>query len=452
MMTPPVSDRNPAWNPYVADDRNPWDVRRVVHLHRRAGFGGTWTEIKRDLAEGPAASIDRFLTGKQTAHAVENAESTSVLLGDSAVASGELNRLKAWWCFRMLLGTDPLGEKLALMWHNHFSTANSKVQDVAAMKRQNDVFLKMGRGPFGDLLNASLRQSALLVYLDAPTNRKGHANENLARELMELFTLGVGNYTEADVKEAARCLTGWTVEDSKFLELPVRHDDGEKTVLGRKGKLNGQNLIDTLLDHPATANRLAWRLCETFLGEGVATPAMRSSLAAGLRERKLDIGWGVATILKSNAFFDPANIGNRVKSPVEFAIGTARSLEMFDPAPSTLALADWCGRMGQDLFEPPNVGGWKGGRSWIGARTMIARANFISALVDGVNAGRPDAYDPTALPVKYGRMPDGNDLLDFHGLLMIGTEPNAALTARLAKSRGKQMIATLLASPEVQLG
>ena len=168
-------------------------------------------------------------------HAPSEFASTANLLGDAAVSSNESGRLKAWWFYRMLFGPDPLGEKLALMWHNHFSTSIAKVQDLAAMRKQNETFRRLARTPFGELLNASVRESALLVYLDASANRKGHPNENLGRELMELFTLGVGNCSEEDVKEAARCLTGWTTEDGKFSEVPAKHDDGE-IILGKEGK------------------------------------------------------------------------------------------------------------------------------------------------------------------------------------------------------------------------
>src|SRR5262249_32776925 len=151
---------------------------------------------------------------------------------------------------RLVFGPDPLREKLTLLWHNHFATSNAKVRDPAAMRRQNDTLREHARAPFGELLNAVVRDPALLKFLDAPANRKGHANENLARELMELFTLGIGNYTEADVKEAARALTGWTVESGIFTEEAPRHDDGEKSILGKKGAWTGSDLVRMLLDHP----------------------------------------------------------------------------------------------------------------------------------------------------------------------------------------------------------
>ncbi len=443
---------DPAWSPFTPDDANPWDLRLVAHLHRRAGFAGAWSELQRDLKDGPTPSIDRLLAGKATLHAPAEFESTANLLGDAAIAANEPSRLKAWWFYRLLFGPDPLGEKLTLMWHNHFATSIAKVQDLGAMRRQNDTFRRLGRAPFGELLNASVREPALLIWLDAPANRKGHANENLGRELMELFTLGVGNYTETDVKEAARALTGWTVDDGKFTEVPSRHDEGAKNLLGRKGQFSGSDLVRILLETPATASRLAWRLCDTLFGERGVSAEATKSLADGLRERNLDIGWAVGTILRSKAFFANANIGTRVKGPVEFIVGAAWALEMFDPAPSTLALADWSARIGQDLFEPPNVGGWNGGRAWIGARAMIARANFVAALIDGTNSGRATPFDPGELAKRHKLPTDANALISFHGRLILGGEPAPALTARLTKGVDRKMVTLLLSAPEAQLG
>ncbi|HEX3151982.1 MAG TPA: DUF1800 domain-containing protein [Gemmataceae bacterium] len=443
---------DPVWAPFTPEDTNPWDLRRVAHLHRRAGFAGTWGELQRDLQNGPEKSIDRLLAGKASLHAPPEFASTANVLGDAAVATNESGRIKAWWFYRMLFGPDPLGEKLTLMWHNHFATSNAKVQDLAFMRRQNETFRRLARAPFGELLNASVREPALLIYLDASANRKGHPNENLGRELMELFTLGVGNYSEDDVKEAARCLTGWTTEDGKFTEVPVKHDDGEKKVLTKKGTLAGSDLVKLLLENPATAKRLVWRLCDTFFGEKAVSVEAMKSLADGLIEKNLDIGWALGVMLRSKAFFAEANIGTRIKGPAEFIVGTARALEMFDPAPSTLALADWCGRMGQDLFEPPNVGGWTGGRAWIGARSMITRANFVAALVEGTNAGRSKAHDPSELARQHKLPTDANALITFHCRLLLGGDPTPNLIARLAKGMDRKMVALLLATPEFQLG
>jgi uncharacterized protein (DUF1800 family) len=449
------------WAAYSPSTREPWDLRRVVHLHRRAGFAATWGEIQRDLKDGPRASVDRLLQGKACAQGVpENFEQTARLLGESAAGSRDPARLKAWWVYRMMFGPDPLGERLTLMWHNHFATSNLKVGDLASMRRQNETFRELARAPFGKLLERAVREPALLVWLDAQVNRKGHPNENLARELMELFTLGIGHYTEKDVKEAARALTGWTVGEEGFQELPVRHDDGDKVILGRKGRWTGSDLVKMLLEQPAVAERLAWRLCDTFMGElggGNVDAAARKALAEGLRSHNLDIAWGVETVLRSQAFFASANLGRRVISPMEYVIGAARALELFEPPSSTLVLAEWAGRLGQDLFYPPNVGGWTGGRTWLTTRALIGRANYAAALVEGKRVGRPGPMDALALARRHGN----NDVIDFSTRLLLGVAPTAAwrerLSAALAREpadgpeTARRTVALILALPEAQL-
>jgi uncharacterized protein (DUF1800 family) len=436
------------WAPYAPDAKAPWDLRRVVHLHRRAGFAAAWDELQRDLKDGPGKSLDRLLQGRGGPHTPKDFAATADLLADSAVAAGEVGRLKAWWFYRLVFGPDPLQEKLALVWHDHFATAQSKVRDVGLMRRQNETFRKHARAKFADLLTASVKEPALLIYLDAPANRKGHANENLARELMELFSLGIGHYTEKDVKEAARALTGWTVEDGAFAAKPSAHDPGQKTILGKTGAWTGDDLVKMLPRQPATAGRVVLKLCRQFFGEKGVGAGARKALADALRERDLDVGWAVKTVLESRAFFAAENIGNRVLGPAEFVAGTVRALGLFDPAPSTLALADWSARMGQDLFEPPNVGGWPGGRAWIHTRSLIARANFAAALVRGRDAGRPAAYAGRAA-AKAAGFSDAAGVLTYHHRLLLGTDPSPEMRRRLA---GTSAVTALLSSPEAQLG
>ena len=361
----------------------------------------------------------------------------------------------------MLLGPDPLGERLALMWHNHFATGNQKVNDLAAMRRQNEIFRRHARAPFGELLNAAVRDPALLIWLDAPANRKGHPNENLARELMELFTLGIGHYSEADVKEAARALTGWTVADGAFREDAANHDAGEKTILGQSGKWAGSDLVRLLLEHPATARRLAGRLCETFMGEGSVRSQDVDELAEGLRAHHLDIGWGVATVLRSRAFFAAANLGTRVVGPVEFVVGAVRALGCLDPAPSTLVLADWAARLGQDLFYPPNVGGWAGGRSWLSSRGLIARMNFAAALVSGRELGLAEPPDALRLAGPAGGASSLDRVVGSLAEILLGADPGAGWRDRITRLAGtgspsladsaRRAVALILSSPEAQL-
>jgi uncharacterized protein (DUF1800 family) len=344
---------------------------------------------------------------------------------------------------------------LALLWHNHFATSAVKVKDIGVMRRQNELFRTLGRKRFGELLDAVVRDPAILIWLDASANRKEHPNENLARELMELFTVGIGHYTEKDVKEGARALTGWTVAEGKFCEVADYHDGGDKTILGRNGSWKGDDFIRFLLESPATAERLAWRLCELLMGENVDAAAIKA-LAAGLRQHQLDIDWGVETVLRSQAFFAECNLGKRVLGPVEYVVGAARALEMFESPPSTLLLADWAAHLGQDLFYPPNVGGWNGGRAWISTQTMIGRANFAVALVEGTLSRRGEPFDPLALTKQHGQGDGLEDVLVFYGQLLEGAAPAEARRKRLLAALGarfdpRRAVALMLAAPEYQL-
>jgi uncharacterized protein (DUF1800 family) len=453
-------DPGDAWAPYEPNDEAPWDLRRVVHLHRRAGFGATWAEIRRDIQDGPEASVERVLCGRsRSSGAPADFESVATLLADEAVAAREIDRLRAWWVYRMLFSPDPLGERMTLLWHDHFATAVSKVEDVDLLRRQNEIHRRLGRKPFAELLDAEVREPALLLYLDAPENRKGHPNENLARELMELFTLGIGHYSETDVKEAARALTGWTVEEGRFQESARRHDDGEKTILGRSGRWTGGDLVRMLDDHPATARRLAGRLCGLFMGEKAVSPTAVDALAEGLSRHDLDLAWGIRTVLRSRAFFDQGNLSTRVLGPVEYVVGACRALLPDGVVPLTLLLSDWIGQLGQDLFDPPNVGGWPGGRSWLTSRSIIGRANFAAELIQGRPLGLPGPLDAEALAAAQGRGTSIGDVLDAASALLCGALPSPETRRRLEDTIGgpspdaaRRAVATVLASPGAQLG
>jgi uncharacterized protein (DUF1800 family) len=320
-----------------------------------------------------------------------------------------------------------------------------------------------------------VRDPALLVYLDAPANRKEHPNENLARELMELFTLGVGHYGETDVKEAARALTGWKIDgaDDNYTRLlkrlgpercvysPARHDDGEKTVLGRRGRWSGDDLVKILLDQPATADRLAWRIAGEFLGEGAATREELAALADGLRTTGLDVGKAVARVLRSERFFTDDTAGRRVAGPVEWAVAAARRFLPLDPSPSPWQLAEWAARMGQSLYYPPNVGGWPGGRAWLSPLALLGRANLAADLVAGrlaESAGAPlDLLGPAQRHRRGGsRVAVAGFLTD----LILGAAPDEGWTDRVVAVAGqgrelsefaRRAAAAILAAPEAQL-
>jgi uncharacterized protein (DUF1800 family) len=278
---------------------------------------------------------------------------------------------------------------------------------------------------------------------------------------MELFTLGIGHYTETDVREAARALTGWTVVKGKFHLDKAQHDGGEKTILKRKGRFKGDDLVKMLLEHSATSIRLAWRLCDTFMGEKAVDGAGVRALAAGLRAHKLDVGWAVGTLLRSQAFFAEGNLGTRVQGPVEYMVGAVRALELLDPSPNTLVLADLAAKLGHGVFFPPDVGGWPGGRTWITARSLIGRANFASGLLEGEPVGLPEPVDALALAKRHGRAGDLKSALGFFADLLLGGPPSPAWQARLVKALGpkaaldgrtaRRAVALILSCPEAQL-
>jgi uncharacterized protein (DUF1800 family) len=465
------------WARYEPTKEAPWNRQRAVHLHRRAGFAATWAEIERDLAGAPQQAVDRVLglrsaggppaIAKAGDSALDSAggppaatdfESMARTIGDAAVASGNPNRLKAWWLYRMLFSPDPLGERLTLMWHNHFATSNRKVQDLALMREQNDLLRRHARSTFGELLQAVVKHPAMLVWLDADANRKGHPNENLARELLELFTLGVGRYTEQDVQQAARALTGWAVVGSRFGFREARHDGGEKVFLTHRGQLDGNQLLEQLVEHEATADRIAGRICGLFFGESAIGAAEREALADGLRENNFDVGWAVETVLRSQLFFADANLRSRVAGPVEWLVGAVTALELTIPPPSTLLLAEWTTRTGQDLFYPPNVGGWTEGRAWLNSQGVLARANFAAALVAG-NVWHPQQTpDLWQLVERHRPTKDLAEAVRMFAELLWGSAPRQAVREVAAAVKNDDedrrltcAVALLLSRPESQV-
>lgn len=438
------------WRPYEPTPDAPWNLRRVVRLHRRAGFAATWTELQRDLRDGPHASVGRVLAGAARIDGLKAGfDRRARMLGDAVAQRGARAsrlRIQAWWVYRMLFGPDALGERLTLMWHGHFPTSIEKVGDPSPMVRQNRAMRHHACAGFGALLGEILRDPAMLEYLDANSNVKRHPNENLARELLELFTIGLGHFDEADVRETARALTGSGFDEDGFVFRAGQHDDGAKTILGETGRWRGDDVARILSNHPATARSIAARIASVF------TPAVGDdaieALAAGLRARALDIRWAVETVLRSRAFHADPNAPVRVLTPPEFVVGAVRMLEPFGRPPRTAVLAHWITRLGQDLFYPPNVGGWPGGRAWLATRFAIARMNFVRALVEGdLLRGAP--HDPLALAKRHGAA----DPVRFHADLVLGGEPAPGWCERVldeAKSPVRA-VTMILGSPEAQL-
>jgi uncharacterized protein (DUF1800 family) len=287
--------------------------------------------------------------------------------------------LKAWWLTEMLGTPSPLTERMTLFWHNHFTSSLQKVRSPALMLRQNALLRRHALGNFGELLHAVSRDPAMLVYLDSATSRRGQPNENFARELMELFTLGEGKYGEQDIKEAARAFTGWSIDldNGEYLFRPRIHDDGVKTVLGRTVR-SGDEVLDVLLAHPATAEYIAARLWREFVSPQPDAAEVRR-IATVFRSSGYSIQLALQQLLLSEHFWAPENRAALIKSPVELIVGTMRQLGVgvSDPLPFSFLLR----YLGQDLFAPPNVKGWPGGEAWINSSTLLARKQFVERLL-----------------------------------------------------------------------
>ena len=284
--------------------------------------------------------------------------------------------LKGWWLTEMVGTESPLTERMTLFWHNHFTSGLQKVRSPALMYRQNVLLRRHALGNFAELLHAVSRDPAMLVYLDAATNRRGQPNENFAREVMELFTLGEGRYGEADIREAARAFTGWSIDPAtgEYLFRRGLHDDAEKAVLGRSGRLRGEDVLDILLAQPATAEFVAGKLWREFVSPQ-PDPAGVARVAAVFRASGYDIRSALRALFMTEAFWAQENRATLIKSPAELVAGTLRQFEIGfgDPLPFVLLLR----ALGQDILSPPNVRGWPGGEAWINSTTLLTRKQFL---------------------------------------------------------------------------
>jgi uncharacterized protein (DUF1800 family) len=414
-----------AWQPYRPSAESPWDLKKVGHLYRRAGFGATWTELQDGVAAGPEKTIAKLLEGgpAQEAFDQETAKVAQVV-----VKANNGQQLRAWWLMRMLYTPHPLREKLTLFWHNHFATSNAKVNNAGFMLGQYELMRRHSLGRFGELLQEMSQDPAMMVWLDTSLSKKGMPNENYARELMELFSLGIGHYTEKDIREAARAFTGWEIKEGKAHFNRGQHDTGEKTVLGRTGQWQGRDVVRICLEQPACPLFLAGKFYRFLVSETVpATPELLQPLAEQLRKTEYDFGAAVATVLRSNLFFSPAAYRSGVKSPVDFALGIVRALE---GRIGTLALAAALEELGQSVFYPPSVKGWDGGPAWLNGQTLLSRQNLALALTSTEDGRFGRRTDPAALARKYGKASDG-ELVDFFvGLFLQGDVP-AESRARL---------------------
>jgi len=387
-MPPPIDRVDPAkaWLPWEPDAGQPWNLKWAAHLYRRAGFGASLAELRGAVQHGYHATLVRVFEGP-----AQPASLDFIKLGERIAGRNEPQELRAWWLYCILNGPVPLLEKLTLFWHNHFATSIAKVQRTDLMFNQNKLIRQHALGKFRPFLGDMSRDPAMLVWLDSNSNVKGKPNENYARELMELFSLGVGHYTEKDIREAARAFTGWHTDDDKFDFNAVLHDDGPKTVLSRLGNWNGDDVVRIVLDQPAAAHFLVRKLYRYLISESVPPPpVLLEPLADSFRKSDYDVGLLVKTMLSSRHFFSSHAYRHRIKCPVEYVVDVVRNLVPNSELQVALApLAAHLEEMGQQLFAPPNVKGWEGGRNWLNTATVLARHNFAQMTLTG-NLG----FDP----------------------------------------------------------
>jgi uncharacterized protein (DUF1800 family) len=406
------------------------------HLLWRAGFGGTPEQVQTLASWGPEKSVAHLLNyddipydqvkesdfdkdiirppteeeRQMLARARREKDEETVATFRARVQERErtdrqqMSRLQHWWLKRMIETPRPLEEKMTLFWHGHFATSYRTIENSYHMFMQNQLYRKHAVGDFRQLLTQIIRDPAMIAYLDNNDSRKGKANENLAREIMELFSLGVGNYTEQDIKEGARALTGYTFVDDDFVFQAGNHDDGQKHILGKSGNLDGDDFVVAILEQRACSTWIATKLYRFFVadyptGHADADNAARTvikDLSATMLRHKYAIKPVLERLFLSEHFYDPAVIGQMIKSPAELVVGAVRSLNT--PVRELGVLLAAMRFMGQDIFYPPSVKGWDGGRAWINTSTMFVRQNILCYMLTGK---LPVGYDAMANAEKY---------------------------------------------------
>lgn len=371
-----IEDIESPWEPFEVSQKQSWSPRLAAHLFRRAAFGASIRQIDQAVEAGLDSTLDG-LFDLSKADSFEEEMSTA----GRVLASGEESKgLAAWWLLRMAKTPCPLLEKMTLFWHGHFATSADKVVDARVMLNQNKLLRQHALGRFEDLVQGISKDPAMLIYLDSTENRKTRPNENYARELLELFCLGPGNYTEADIKEIARCFTGWEVKRSAFRFNRHQFDSRAKSFFGETGNLSGEEAVRIVLNHEAAPDFIARKMIRFFVYDSaVITDKLVKPISDHLRTSDFDITSTLRKILSSRIFFSETAVAQKIKSPVELAIST---LNFFEAQTNFQQVTQRLERLGQLPFYPPNVKGWDGGTSWINASTIIARANLVSTLLE----------------------------------------------------------------------
>ena len=367
-----------------------WTRELAAHLLRRAGFGATQAELDQYEALGLKGSVDRLVDYQSVSNSALDAR-----LATFNFNFDKLRDAQAWWIVRMLYTARPLEEKMVFFWHDHFATSADKVKSLP-MKNQIDLFRSLALANFADIVIAVSKDPAMLDWLDNRTNRVGRPNENYARELMELFTLGIGNYTEDDIHEIARCFTGWTIRNDAYLFVAGAHDTGSKSFLGVNvpaggGESDGITVCNTVVNHAACAPFITRKIWEFFVYPNPSNATV-NKFATVFKNNDYSIRELMRAIFTSDEFYSDQALFGLVKSPAEYVVGTLKALESdvdFNRNGNAAAPNVQMAAQGQTLLVPPDVAGWDGGLAWINTTTILARANFSNVMItDRVQDGR----------------------------------------------------------------
>ena len=450
------------WSPGPAawhDDLAPlpaaeWNYDRAAHLLTHAGFGGTPEEIQKLADAGLERAVqslvyyesipnpkmqpfvesglwDPTLNGfpESRPEATDRAEKRGASMGIESKPSGnrpvqpvsdrffywlratmlETRRLGYWWANRMLQTTHPVEQKMALLWHGHFATHENKVRDYRKMAQQIDLFERGATGNLRALTTAVAQNPAMLYFLDAQYNVKGAPNENFGREVMELFTMGVGNYSEKDVREGARAFTGWYFDDLAFKVDQDKHDGGVKAFLGRTGTFDGLDVLNIIFEQPVTAEYLAGKIYR-FLVRDELSAELRKKLGAVLRDHHYDVKPLLTVIFSSRDFYSQASYGGHIKGPVEQMVAMMKHLGV-DTMPGVPDFNQSTIAMGQHLLNPPSVAGWAGGKAWITPGLLIARGNVArEVLIPDMTGFRDWNFSAGSDDILGRRLRDGYDI------------------------------------------
>jgi uncharacterized protein (DUF1800 family) len=411
--------------------REQFGYEQARHLLWRAGFGGTPEQINTLASWGPERAVEHIIEFDAVEYDTPETElfDPDIMRPLSQEEQRELRLARAnqnedvvarfrvleqqaeredrrqirdvqrWWLTRMIESPRPLEEKLTLFWHGHFATSYRTIENSYHMFLQNQLFRQHAAGNFGDLLFRIIRDPAMIAYLDNNDSRKGSPNENLARELMELFSLGVGNYTERDIKEGARALTGYTYNDDEFVFQEGNHDTGSKSILGKRGALDGDGFVTAILETRACSRFICTKLYRFFVADVPldynAIPrehrTVIDQLASNLLSQRYALRPMLSRLFLSEHFYSPSIMNQQIKSPVELIVGAVRSLHT--PVRDLTILVEALDLMGQNILFPPSVKGWDGGRSWINTSTFFVRQNILAFLLTGK---KPVGYDALA--------------------------------------------------------